>query len=519
MKNYARIIAMFCALVMLVAAFASCATPTGGETTTEAPGAQTQAPTGETSAEVDDNLDPDGYLKDDLPEDLNFSNETASILYWEDAERAEFEIKEEDSDGDLVKEAIYKRNITTESRLGITFEWIGQKGNVNNRKAFTSFVENAYSGGTFYDLIATYSRTAAMLMTNGFLQDINTIDNSYLNTENPWWPAQMTETCSIGDSLYFVSGDISTNVLHMMYAVYYNMDMLENLQLEDPVKYVDDKTWTLGKLIEMASGLYQDLDASGDISVGDKYGFCTIDYHMDAFYTGAGLRLVEPGVDTHLMISEDYWSQKTIDLVDTLGKFLESGDALITGGKISDSNVKYSTPFEEGNGLFCLNRVYMADNEYHSGALRNADFEYGILPVPLYEEGQEEYITVIGNPFTLWCVMDNCKNPSMSTAILECLGSEGYRKTSPALFENNMKYRYTPDDAGKGDSARMFDIVHNTITFDLGRIYSDSLDFMSEKPTTAAANANSWSTLQAQYSKAMKRLMANLNKSLDSVLD
>ena len=81
----------------------------------------------------------------------------------------------------------------------------------------------------------------------------------------------MYDACTIGNSLFFISGDISTNVLHFMYGVYYNMDLLKNLNLEDPVKYVDDMTWTIDKMIEMSSGLYQDLDQSGKQSDLDFY--------------------------------------------------------------------------------------------------------------------------------------------------------------------------------------------------------------------------------------------------------
>ena len=107
----------------------------------------------------------------------------------------------------------------------------------------------------------------------------------------------------------------------------------------------------------------------------------------------------------------------------------------------------------------------------------------------------------------------------MSSAVIECMASEAYRKTSPMIFENNMKYRYTPDTAGKGDSARMFDIVRESIAFDLGRIFSDILSFMSEMPSKAAATSSSWATMKAQYEKALKRSMSDLNKSLDKVLD
>lgn len=516
MKPYARIIALFCALVMLAAVFAGCANTNDPEVTTGE--AQTKDPSSSDTEPVDNNLDKDGYWKDDLPETLNYKNEIVSILYWSDAERKEFEILEEDTGVDMVTDAIYNRNLNAQERLGVTFEWVGQPGDAGERANFTNYVRNCYSGGTYYDIIATYSRTAGMLLTNGFIEDLNTIEDSYINTDQPWYPKTLVETCSIDDSLFFVSGDISTNVLHFMYAVYYNMDMLEKLQLEDPVTHVDNKTWTIDKLIEYTSDLYSDLDQSGDKTDGDQYGFCSRDYHLDAFYTGSDMKLLVPGSDTHLAISEDFFGQKTVDLVDKLGAWFSTGNTCV---QYSGWSIDYDLPFTEGNALFCLNRVYMADNEYGSGTapLRNAEWEYGILPVPLYDENQKQYVTVVGNPFTCWSVMENAQNPSMSTAVIECLASEAYRKTSPALFENNMKYRYTPDSADKGDSARMFDLIRETIAFDLGRIFSDITGMMSEMPSKTAAASTSWASTQAKYKKTLTKGLAELNKALDKVID
>ena len=514
MKLYARIIALICAVLMMVPALVACANTNGGDTTTEA--AQTEANPAETTPEKDPNYDDQGYWKDDLADEIDYKGETVTILYWDDVERPEFEVTEDEADGDMIKEAIYRRNITTEERMGVTLEWVGTPGDSGDRANFTNYVRNAYSGGTFYDIIATYSRTAGMLLTNGFIQDLNAIEDSYINVDQPWWPKSMVNTCSIDDTLFFVSGDISTNVLHFMYAVYYNMDMLKNLNIEDPVALVDDMKWTIDKLIELSADLYIDLDQDGAQSDYDQYGFCSTYFHLDAFYTGSDMMLLVPGTDTNLSISSDFFGQKTIDLVDKLGAWFNTGDTYVnpSGGSRS-----YSITFEEGNCAFRLDRVYIADNEYHNGALREVDWEYGILPVPMYDESQTEYITVVGNPFTLWCVMQNAKDPQMSTAVIECLASEAYRKTSPMIFENNMKYRYTPDNAGKGDGARMFDIVRESIAFDLGRIFSDILSFMSEMPSKAAATSSSWATMKAQYEKALKRSMSDLNKSLDAVID
>ncbi len=513
MKFSVKLISLLCVLAMLISLFAACANTDDPEDTD--PSATTVDPNSTEPVDPDaGKYDKDGYWKDDLAEDLKF-DDTVTIFYWKDVERTEFDVLEEETGVDIVTDAVYNRNLAVQDRLGVTFEWIGQNGNVNNIGSFTTAVGNAFSGGTYYDIIATYSRTAATCLTGGYLQDLNQIEDSYLNLDQPWWPQTMKDTCTIGDSLFFVSGDISTNVLHFMYAVYYNMNMLDNLQMEDPIELVDNHQWTIDKLIEMSNGLYNDLDQDGSPSIGDVYGFVSDDFHLDAFYTGSGFRLVEGTGDSGapLMISEDFFGQVTVDLVDKLGKWFEQGSAY------ANASFDYDEPFLQGNALFCLNRVYMADTYYNGGAgLRFVDWEYGILPVPLHDESQPEYLTLLGNPITLWCVMQNATNPSMSSAVIECMGSEGYRKTSPALFENNMKYRYAPDTEGKGDSARMFDIIRENINFDLGRIFSQSLSFMSELPSKAAAASSSWASMKAQLSRALSKQMNTLNKDLAEVI-
>lgn len=516
MKLSIKFISLLCALLMILPLCAACAETGGDDISTE--GASiTEAPASEIPEETKDpNYDDDGYIICNLPETLNYGDAEINILCWEDVERPEFEILESETGFDMVSDAIYDRNAATESRLGVTLKWTETPGDSSDLKAFVSYVQNCYSSGFFYDIIATYSRTAASLSASGLLTDLNTVDNSYLDFSMPWWPEAMLETCSMRDSLFFVSGDISTNLLHMMYAIYYNMDMLKSLGLEDPVKMVDSKTWTIDALIKMTEDLYQDADQSGTPSDGDIYGFTSNYFHLEAFYSGSGMMLLEPATDNVLKISDDYMSPKAIDLVDKLITWFDLGDTYINP---PNGNLKNDLVFAEGRALFTQNRVYIADAQYNGGTLRNADWEYGILPNPLYDETQEDYITLLGNPFTLWCIMSDAADPSMSSAVIECMASEGYRKTSPALFENNMKFRYTPDSAGKGDSARMFDIIRENISFDLGRMFAAEMNYISEKPLRAALNGQSWATAGKQQIAALNRLLVTLNKSLDDVLN
>ena len=327
----------------------------------------------------------------------------------------------------------------------------------------------------------------------------------------PWWPDSIIETMGVGDALYYISGDASTNTLHFMYTIYYNKQLLTDRGLTDPTEYVDNHTWTIEKLIEMSSNQYQDLDNDAKLSAGDFYGFSTIYYGVDAFYTGSNLKLVERTNDDELIkISDDYFSQKAVDLVDKLKPWLTSNDCYVSR---KSAKVDYALPFVDGNVLFCQNRVYLADAKHGSG-LNAVLWQYGLVPTPLYDENQENYITVIGNPFTLYGVMVDCEEKTMMTAVLECWGSEAYRLTTPALFETNMKYKYSALDT----SARMFDILRETSSFDQGRIYSNTLGpYMSEIISSTACDGGSWATVSKIYKKMLPKQLDAIIKSFQSI--
>lgn len=495
-----KLLALFLALLMLLS-FAACAGPTNPEDTSTSAVADSSNPAGDDTASL---YDDEGYLLDDLGDNLKFNDETVKILYWSDAERNEFEMNEEDLNGNIVDEAIYSRNVRTQERLKVTFEWDSTKGNNSNRTAFAQYVTNQQSAGNFYDIIGTYTRSMGILCTKGFLKDLETIDGSYIDWNKPWWPDKLVDTCKIGNSLYFCSGDISTNVLHFMYVIWYNIGLAEDLNLDDPIKLVDDHQWTIDKLIDMTKDLYSDLDSDGKLTEDDRYGFTSIYYGLDAFYTGSELRLVDPDADKLLKISDDYTSAKCIDLMDKLGTWCVSPDCYINGGPLgSVSNIQ---PFVKGNAVFCQNRVYIADNQ-HSCHLNEVEWTYGVLPTPLYNTEQEKYITVLGNPVSLWGIQSDVKDKEAlrDTAVIECMASYGYRLTTPALFETNMKYKYTK--GAENDGVRMFDIVHNGIDFDLGRIFSDPLDYMSEKPSKAAAMNANWGAQCGNVAKSLAKAL------------
>ena len=57
--------------------------------------------------------------------------------------------------------------------------------------------------------------------------------------------------------------------------IYVNQDIVEKYNLENPYDLVNDGKWTWTKLAEMAESVAQDLNADGEPSYGDIFGYTT----------------------------------------------------------------------------------------------------------------------------------------------------------------------------------------------------------------------------------------------------
>lgn len=489
-----KTLCLILASLMLIGSLAACAGGDSADTT--AAHDQSLSPAETTAAETESPYDENGYLKDSLPADLNFGGAEVTTLYWEDVEKQEFFAKEQT--GEIVNDAILARNNAVEERLGVTLSYVGTKGNGSNMDNYLTQARNSYQAGDkAYDIYGTYSRTAAKLVINNLCYNLNRVD--HLDLEKPWWPHNLTEEAMFNDRLYFVSGDISTMLLHMMYGIFFNKDLFTNYGLTSPYDLVEKNEWTYDKLIELGSNVYQDLNNNGSKDKEDFFAISYSNFHAEAFYSAAGLAFVEQDEEKGLIISPDFYGEKTLNLINKLGPWCSSDDVLVSNPEL----------FSNSQTLFALNRAYYAENN-----LRNAEFSYGFVPVPKFDSAQEQFYTCMGNPVTLYSITADCDDPDMAAAVLECLGSEGYRRTTPALFEVNMKVKYSE---GTTD-AEMYDLIKATTSFDLGRMFSPDLQYITDIFWKAVnGNDQAWSSKTRIYKKMLDKQIANIVESITQV--
>ncbi len=488
-----------CLAVLMLSSQASMLLSCGDQTEDKQPSA-TEPLQQDTSA-VKSETDGPVYEADDLPDTLDWGGAEFHLFGWEGAANNEFFYEEED--GDIVHDAIYQRNQRVEERLNVNLEFTLQPGAYNDRASWVKTVTGSIMAGDgALDAVAGYSMSAASLAYQRLLLNLTT--QEYLNFSKPWWPSSLIDEATCGGKLYFCSGDISINMINYLYATFFNSGLVTTYDLENPCQLVLDGKWTLPKMMEMSAALYSDLNGDGQKGPEDQFGYITHTTWADAFFFSCGLRTSEIGKDGLPTLSKDFGGEKTQQVLESLINFFGQDYASLID---NDYNIPRNA-FLENRTLFLTAEIGFAGNY-----LRNATIDYGVLPMPKWDETQEGYYTVSSFPYTLYGIPNDAKNAPMSASVLEALASESYRTVSPALFETALKVKY----ASNNESSEMYDLIRSSNVFDIGRIFNDSMDGKTYGLFRSALNAKNKNWIST-YIKEEKVLTKKYQKVIDALI-
>ena len=501
MKNITRIIIALLILAMTLPMALACAETAPQEEETTAP-AITEAPSA-TDAPVETTAEETLFVPSNIPENLRFDGTTINILHRTDSNRNEFFV--EDQNGESVNDAVFRKNANVQEQFGVTLEFYGIPGAYEQQKDFVNTCINSLQAGAdAYDLFCGYSMTGATLAVEGAVQDMT--QYPILEFDKPWWPESLISKATINDGIYFASGDIAPSFLYMMYLIVFNKDLFTDfhkLQANDLYSLVYDGKWTIDRLIEFTQGVYLDQDGDNSSSEADRYGLVITTVPFDSFYTASDLYTVELDKDGAFVMSDDLFSQKTVDLLDKVCNLLHtSGDAYIKTD---------TAHFKTGNSLFIIQAASITANH-----LTDVDFTYGVLPMPKYSDDQENYRTALSFPYTMYMISASAPDAEAAAATIELLAYQSYVNVTPAIFEESMKLRY----ADQSDDAFMFDIIRENVVIDIGRLLTTQLDNMSFSIFRNAVNNNtagSYMSAQKVYQKNFAKKLETITKKLDDL--
>ncbi len=412
--------------------------------TTEPAAVETQADTAaDTAPVVTETAEPE--LKPDLPE-KDYGGYEFHILNGNQSEwMMIFTVDAEEETGDSLNDAIYRRNSAVEEQYNVSLV------EISDTSAHTMAKKAVAAGDTQYDLLLTVKANALDLVLQNYLVDY--ADIPYIDTTAPWWVQGSMDSMSIANRVFYGISMFDTTHYDGVRTFFFNKQLVEAYDLENPYDLVKDGKWTLDKLYEMGMAVAQDLDGDGKWGEADQYGYCThASVGGQALMTGTGANLSvhkdSDDMPVYDMNSDFYIDRLTrvTEIIATEGFYSKFATSENNGG------VEY---FKAGRSLFYNETMGNAQK------LRQMDIDFGILPGPKWDEAQASYQNCGGNPYFM-CILTTNADLERTGILLESLAYESQDTVKIAAYDEMLMGKVSRDN----DSEAMLDIINSTLVYD-----------------------------------------------------
>lgn len=413
----------------------------------EKTGADTAASDASSTVIEETKLEPDLPDVDLGGEKVNFLTEENPGYDWYTSK----EIYAEGQNGELFNDAVYTRNLIIEERFNVKItQACLQNATSVARKSLTA-------GDTEYDVTMPYMNTAISLPQEGLFLDLNKVP--YLALDNPWWDQRANENLKMNGKLFFTTGDISILDNECTMVMFFNKKLIGDYSLENPYELVKSNKWTLDKVFEMSSGITNDINGDGKLTKDDLWGLSCAGNAPHSFFFSSGERIASNNSEGKLELVIN--NTRAAEVIDKIMSICFDVRVLSdhTGGSGFD---QVCVMFNDSRVLFVTFALVDING------LRDAEFEFGILPYPLYDESQTEYNCLISTGIVpALSVPYNCGKLDAVGIVLESMAYYSVDTLTVAYYDNALKTRYVRDE----ESGEMLDIIFATRVYDLGFIF------------------------------------------------
>ncbi len=361
----------------------------------------------------------------------------------------------------FLDDAIYTRNKVVENDYKINITCVFPSGDYTK---VNELIQLQVSGGLDdYDMAIGHKYSFTTCAQNNYLLDLGSIDS--INLENVWWDSACLENLTVDGKTYMMVGDILPSSMLISACFVFNKKMMNELGKEEPYGLVTSGDWTLDAFNAMTADVTMDKNGDGTIRYQDDiFGLTTWVYDAPySMFYGAGGKFVIIDPDTR-MPSLQYDTETVFNIYSKLY------EATITNQAYQVTDVTYYKTnydvFTEGRALFCditLNKI--------STFLSDMKEDYGIVPVPKYDQFQKEYLSFVNGSSGFVMVINTEKDTDFVGTIIEAMGAYNYDQVSPNMFEIVTKIKSARDP----QSSDMVDYIIRNRIYDFGYFYDLSI--------------------------------------------
>ncbi len=388
---------------------------------------------------------------------VTFPNTEFLFLAY-DGNYKDIDLANSESNGEVLQEAILKRNLAIEDKYQIDIK----QEQVPTDQMYNHMYNLSAAGSVPYHAIVSASMIAFNMSTEGLLLDLNN-EVPYIDLNAAWWDQGTRNNLSIKNKLYYVANSMTLTTNEYTWVAMFNKKMLSDIGLSDSdiYGYVKDGTWTLDKYYEITRGFIKDLNNDGYMNTADRYGTAYQGSGPDGFLIGGGLRFVTKDQDDGLIFQD--LDDKTLDIINKVYKICQGGVAF--NSHYAKVNDKMSTESEYGRTLFLENRaLFFTESLGSAQVFRDMEADFGIVPLPKYDEKTEKYTSLLHNLGGMVSIPAQCSDVDMTGVILEDMAFYSYRDVAPIYFGLAVEGKYVRDT----ESMEMVQYIVENRLIDLG---------------------------------------------------
>lgn len=472
-----KFLVLLLAALMLASLLAGCAE---GNNTTE------DTTKAEDESNVLDNLN--------VP-DKKYDGKEFMFLTRDAAEWTTVDIYAEEQTTDPIVDAVYRRNDMIQTK----YDLVILETQTNDP---LSAVEKDVKGGAGeFDAIVQKLGSCATIATKNYLQNLR--DVPYMDFDQTWWDQKALEGLSIGNKVYFATGDLLTSDNDGTFIVMFNKRIAEDNDLENIYELVNNKEWTFQKMYDMAKVAVKDLNGNGKMEYDqDVLGTATTVNSGYCMMYAAGVVITaknENDVPEYVLDVE-----RAVDVIPLSYSIIGDQNMALSMNTVNgNTNVVENgkTCFGNGHALFfqeCLQCVIR---------LRSYDVEFGVVPFPMFNEAQGEYYSHMNEVGGMVSIPTSVVGEELEQigAVIETMAAYSVDTLTPAYYDITLISKGTRDE----ESKPMIELILANRIYDLGYVFEASWGYVGTiagKFTDGKTNVASTkpTSFKKQMSKTLK---------------
>ncbi len=493
-----RVLCALLASMMLVGTLAAC-----GEV-------EEPVDTGDTQASSDtvagsDETEEDTRVPLDVPALNEYKGKTITFLTRDESEWTTTEIyaQEMTDKTDNINNTVYERNKLLEQTYGVTI----LEMQVETGKHQTSVETEVLGGNGEFQAIISSVANSTSFSTNAYLRNLLAENIEHLDFTQSWWDNEMAEGMTIHDRLYFATGDLLTADNDATFVLLFNKTIAEDNQLGDLYSLVENNEWTMQKFYDLSLASTEGGDKLSYDQ--DGIGFAYTNDAPYCFLFGGGITIVQKDETDTPVYSMDM--ERASNISDMGKNLFNTSHALCLNDAVDEANTIMQigqTAFGENHAMF-LGEVMQSVTR-----MRSYDVDFGILPFPKYDAGQDSYYSMMHTTASVVSIpvsVRDEKTLDLVTAMIEAMAYHSVDTLTYTYYELNLKTR----DSKDVQSGPMMDMILSSRLCDLSYYYGWSSAYANVAGTLLPTSNTQVSSLHQKMSKRLNSTIEDAVEAMD----